>query len=113
MKRDIILFIEDIIENIELIESSIKNLTKGDFKLNKLLTDATIRRLEIIGESVKNIPISFRKKYSDIPWNKISGFRDVLIHAYFGVNLNRVWDVIKKDLPELKKEIKKILEKEK
>ena len=71
------------------------------------LRDATIRRLEIIGEAVKNIPNSFRNKYPEVPWRNIAGFRDILIHAYFGINLDRVWNIIKKDLPDLKKNIKK------
>ena len=69
-----------------------------------------LRRLEIIGEAVKNIPDDFRAKYPDIPWRQIAGMRDVLIHAYFGVNLRRVWKVIKEDLPEIKLKILKILD---
>lgn len=68
-----------------------------------------MRRLEIIGGAVKNIPEDFRTKYPDIPWRQIVGMRDVLIHAYFGVNLRRVWKVIKEDIPELKLKILKIL----
>ena len=64
-----------------------------------------MRCLEVIGEATKNIPNSFRKKYPEIPWKKIAGFRDVLIHEYFGVKIDRVWNVIKKDLPDLKKKI--------
>ncbi len=69
-----------------------------------------MRRLEIIGEAVKNVPEDFRTKYPDIPWRQIAGMRDVLIHAYFGVNLRRVWKVIKEEIPELKLKILKILE---
>lgn len=60
MKRDLRLFIEDILENIDLIQGSTKKLSQSDFKSNKLLIDATIRRLEIIGEAAKNIPDDFR-----------------------------------------------------
>jgi len=69
-----------------------------------------LRRLEIIGEAVKNIPDDFRAKYPDIPWRQIAGMRDILIHAYFGVELRRVWKVVKEDLPELKLKILKILD---
>lgn len=108
MKRDLKLFIEDILENINLIENSIKGLSVKQFKSNRLIIDATLRRLEIIGEAVKNIPDSFREKYSNIPWKDIAGFRDKLTHAYFGVILERVWNIIEIDLPSFRKEIEKI-----
>ena len=108
MKRDIGLFIEDIFENIRDIESFSKDLTKEEFFNSKLKQNAIIRSLEVIGESVKNIPDSFRNKYPNVPWKIIAGFRDVLIHSYFGVDLDRVWNIIKFDLSALKKEIEKI-----
>jgi len=76
-----------------------------------LIQDAVIRRLEIIGEAVKNIPFSFRKEYPKIPWKKISGLRDILIHEYFGVDMRLVWRITKKDMPEFKKRISDIIEK--
>ena len=108
MNRDINLFIDDILQNINDIESFSKGLTKDKFQNNKLKQNAIIRSLEIIGEAVKNIPDPFRNKHPDIPWRKIAGFRDVLSHAYFGVNLDRVWKIIESDLPKLKEEIRKI-----
>lgn len=108
MKRNLILFLDDILENILLIEDSIRNLSKNEFIIDKLIVDATVRRLEIIGEAVKNIPKSFREKYPYIPWNKIAGMRDIIIHGYFRVDLNAVWNATKKDLPNLRKQIKKI-----
>ena len=108
MKRDINLFIQDILESIKDIESFSKGLTEEKFTSDKLRQNAIIRSLEIIGEAVKNIPDSFREKYPPIPWRKIAGFRDILSHAYFGVNIDRIWKIIEKDLPNLKEEIKKI-----
>mgnify|MGYP001599760307 CR=1 FL=1 len=108
MKRDINLFIQDILENIKDIESFSKALTKEKFESNKLIQNAIIRSLEIIGEAAKNIPDSFREKHPKIPFRKIAGFRDILSHAYFGVSMDRVWNIIEKDLPDLKKEIEKI-----
>jgi uncharacterized protein with HEPN domain len=66
--------------------------------------------LEIIGEAAKNIDEDFRNRYAEIPWKKIAGLRDVLIHEYFGVNMKRVWRVIKIDLPNLKSKISRIWE---
>ena len=108
MKRENILFVKDIIENINLIEKSIIKITEKNFKSNKLLIDATIRRLEIIGEAVKNLPIDFITKYPEVQWKDISGFRDVMVHGYFVVDLDKVWVVIKEDLPALKQQIQKI-----
>jgi uncharacterized protein with HEPN domain len=105
MKRDINLFISDILESINLIEEYTKNITEEELSKNKLTQDAIVRRFEIIGEAVKNIPNNFRDKHPNIPWREIAGLRDVLIHGYFGINLIRVWKVIKEDLPKLKKEL--------
>lgn len=109
MKRNINLFIQDILDNIRDIESFSKGLTKQKFKNDKLKQNAIIRSLEVIGEAARNIPNSFREKYQEIPWRKIAGFRDILSHAYFGVSIDRVWNIIVIDLPKLKKDIIKII----
>lgn len=106
--RDEILFVEDILENIKDIENFSKGLTKEEFGSNKLKQNAIVRSLEIIGEAAKNISERTKTKYSEIQWRKIVGSRDIFIHAYFGVNLDRIWDIIKSDLPTLKKQIQKI-----
>ncbi|MEK6928438.1 MAG: DUF86 domain-containing protein [Nanoarchaeota archaeon] len=102
-------YIQHMLEAIEDIEESIGDLSKEEFVANKDARDANIRRLEIIGEAVKNLSKEFREKNSEIEWNKIAGTRDKVIHNYFGVNLAIVWEIIKKDLPELKKKLKKIV----
>lgn len=71
--------------------------------------DAVIRNLEIIGEAVKNVSQSLRAKYPDIPWKQIAGMRDEMIHEYFGVDLEIVWNVVVKDLPTLKEKIDQLL----
>ena len=108
MKRDILLFIDDILESIKNIEEFTKNLNKEKFSKDNLRQSAVIRQLEIIGEATKNVPISFREKYPNIPWKDMAGLRDILSHAYFGVDISRVWNVITKDLPNIKIKIEKI-----
>ena len=112
MKKNPLIFLEHILTNIELIEKSIKNLLRKDFENNRDVIDATIRRIEIIGEAVKNLPSEFTKKYSNVEWKKIVGMRDKVIHHYFGIDLDTVWKTIKEDIPKLKKQIREILEKE-
>ena len=108
MTRDILLYVEDILQAIELVKKSTRGITWEDFSKNRDIQDATIRRLEIIGECVKNIPQEVKNKYSDIEWKKIAGMRDVLIHAYFDVHGELVWNVVQNDLSSLEKKIKQI-----
>ena len=112
MKRELILYLRDILRSIEKIASYSKGIDKDNFFKNTEIQDAIVRRIEIIGEAAKNIPGSFREKYPKIPWKDVAGMRDILTHAYFEINLDMVWKVIKEDLLELKKNIKEILKKE-
>ncbi len=113
MKRDLIVYLEDIATSINNIEKYLRDLTKEEFQRNIEKQDSVHRRLEIIGEAVRQIPDDFREKYPDIPWRKIAGLRDVLIHEYFGISSNRIWNIIANDLPNLKTNIKEIVKVEK
>lgn len=84
MKKDPIVFIEHILECIELIEEYTKGVTKEEFFKLRQLQDSVIRRIEVIGEAVKNIPQEIKDKYNQISWKRISGMRDILIHEYWG-----------------------------
>ena len=103
------IFIKHILESIKYIEHFSKGSSKATFKNNRLKQSAIIRELEIIGEASKNLSDEFKKKHKTIEWKLIAGFRDKLIHHYFGIELDRVWNIIGQDLPALKKEISKII----
>jgi len=103
------IFILHILDSISKIELFTKNITNDKFLKSEIIQDAVIRRLEIIGEAVKNLPKSFKDKYPDIEWKKIAGTRDNLIHEYFGVDLRLTYKILTKDLPVLKEKLEKII----
>lgn len=109
-RKDPKIFLEHILESINEIERNIDNMSEVKFSASTTIQDAIVRRLEIIGEATKNLPISFREKHTTIPWKKMAGMRDVLIHGYFGIDMELVWKITQKDIPELKKKILKLLE---
>lgn len=109
MKRNIGLYLDDILESISRIEASTQNLTREQFDDDIDIQDAVVRRIEIIGEAVKKLPQEFKEQYPDIPWKKIAGTRDVFIHDYFDVNLDRIWNIIENDLKPLKAHIQRML----
>ncbi|MCP4652062.1 MAG: DUF86 domain-containing protein [Candidatus Omnitrophica bacterium] len=111
-RRTIALYLSDIKKTIAKIEKYTKDLTEAKFAKDEKTQDAVIRNLEIIGEAVKSIPKEVKTKYSQIPWGKIISMRNKIIHEYFGVDLEILWQTVKHDIPELKKEIKKIKTKE-
>ncbi len=110
IKRSQKAFVRDILESIQRVDLYVGGMSKDDFRKNGATQDAAVRRIEIIGEAAKNIAADFKKDHEEIPWKDICGMRDVLTHDYFGLNFEKVWKTIKEDLPELKKNIKAILE---
>lgn len=85
------LYLKDILEAMTAIEKFVEGLDFEDFKTNDEKSSAVIRKFEIIGEAVKNIPENIKQLYPDVPWKELSGFRDKLIHFYFGIKYELVW----------------------
>lgn len=109
MARDELLYLRHVLDAINIIEEYLHGVDEAHFKATRLLQDGTIRQIEIIGEAVKNLSKDIRKSYPEIPWQDIAGMRDRLIHGYFGVDIEEVWETAKQDLPILKDQVKSIL----
>ncbi len=110
MPREYKSYLMDIKISIEKIEKYTENLSFEQFTEDGLIQDGVVRNLEIIGEAVKNIPEEIKDSEQDIDWKKIAGLRDILIHAYFGIDVDIVWDIVKNKVPELKNKVLKLLE---
>ena len=110
--KDTCLYLQDILDSIEKIQQYVAELTLSAFDDSPALQDAVARRLEIIGEVAKRLPVDFKEKYPQIPWRQISGMRDILIHEYAGVSIERIWKTVRDDLGPLLVVIREALEKQ-
>ena len=110
MNRDEV-YCRHILDAIEIIESYIV-VGRETFLTTSHWQDAVIRRLEIIGEATKRLSPSLREQHHEIPWRRIAGLRDVLIHDYMGVDLEAVWQMTQQQLPDLKQTIQLILQRD-
>lgn len=108
-KRKPDVYLQDILESIQQIEQYLDGIDENEFYQNPEKQDAVLRRLEIIGEAVKHISDDIRDQYDEIPWRKIAGMRDIIIHGYFGITLSMIWVVTQRELPDLKSKIVDII----
>ena len=107
-KRSLELLVEDIWESIEKIERYVKGMTLENFQEDEKTTDAVVRNLEIIGEAAGRLPKDFTDRHSEIEWIKITGLRNRIVHEYFGVDIQIIWQIFEKDLPAFKASLKSI-----
>ncbi|TAJ96338.1 DUF86 domain-containing protein [bacterium] len=109
MPRDYKVSLEDILEAINKIRRYTAGFSQEAFCKDEKTLDAVVRNLEVIGEAVKKVPAKIRSKHHQVDWKKIAGLRDILIHEYFGIDVEIVWDILENKLPALEKEVKKIV----
>jgi uncharacterized protein with HEPN domain len=102
MRREPGLYLGDIMESIDAIAAYIEGADRKEFLSNGMMMDAVQKRLEVMGEAVKGLDASLKRRHPEVPWQRIAGMRDVLSHGYFGVDMNRVWEVAVRDLPVLR-----------
>lgn len=112
MSRNYRIYLQDILDAIQKVETYTTGVSFEIFVSESMRLDAVLRNLQIIGEAAKKIPPEIRQKYPDVSWRQIASFRDILVHEYFRVNLEVVWNIIFNYLPEMRIEIANVLEQE-
>ena len=109
MAHDEMLYLRHMLDAIDIVEEYLRGVNEDKFKNTRLIQDGVIRQIEIIGEAARHISKDNRKSYPEIPWQDVAGMRDKLIHDYFGVDIEKVWDTACDDLPILRKQVVGIL----
>jgi len=103
--RDAKVFLDDIVESCRKIHRYTSGHSLQEFRLDEKTVDAVVRNLEVIGEAAKKLPDSLRSEIAGVEWSRIASLRDVLIHEYFGIDLDIIWDIVQNKAPELESQV--------
>ena len=107
-KRDPLILLQDMLTAMERILKYCDNMDKETFLHDDKTVDASVRNIEIIGEAAARMPTDYTSQYPKIPWQKMAGMRNRIVHDYFGIDLEIIWQVISHNIPELKQQIEKL-----
>jgi uncharacterized protein with HEPN domain len=110
MQRDYRAYLEDILEAAGAAREFVAGMGKDELDKDRRTRDAVVRNLEIIGEAAKKLPDQTRRDHPEVEWKKIAGLRDILVHDYFGIDMDIVWDIVQNKLPVLVEQIQHILD---
>ena len=108
--RDNTIYLRHMLDELEFIRQSTDGVTEEAFLANPLLQHGIVRAIEVLGEAVKNISDPFRDAHPEIPWRDIAGARDKFSHGYFEIELDLVWDIVQRDVPDLQQKIERLLD---
>ena len=109
MPRTVLHFLDDIQDATENIWNYTRGISRKEFLSHKMIQDAVVRNFEVIGEAVKNLPDDLKARYPDVEWRKIAGIRDAMVHGYFRIDYEVLWEIIERDLPPLQNRIQAII----
>ena len=112
MSRSPLEYLRHVLDEMTYLKQQARGLSKDVFLQDETLKRAFVRSLEIVGEAVKNVPVEFRERYGHVDWRGMAGMRDRLIHSYFGIDYDIVWDVVLNKVPMLKQQIQQIIQDE-
>ena len=110
MQRDCRAYLEDILEAAGAAREFVAGMGKDELAKDRRTRDAVVRNLEIIGEAAKKLPAQTRRDHPEVEWKKIAGLRDILVHDYFGIDMDIVWDIVQNKLPVLVEQVQRILD---
>jgi uncharacterized protein with HEPN domain len=103
-------YLKHILDETEFLLQKVSGIEKNEFLNDEVLKRAFVRSLEIIGEATKKLPNDVKEKHGNIDWRAIAGTRDKLLHDYFGIDYDIVWDIVTNEIPELRTQIKEMLQ---
>lgn len=112
MSRDLRLYLEDVRESCAKIRRYTRGLSFEQFRSDEKTMDAVLHNLAVIGEAVKHLPDDFRNRHPELEWRKIAGLRDIVVHEYFGIDEDILWDIIRNKIPVLLEFVERILKEE-